>query len=106
MGNQSGHANRKPPFHRFSVRTSLDITLPGTSSEFFSWRNRNGAWSAAPHKSLAARHDQHEVQELLVADLTTKTVTWFVRGDREFVVAEKSIFVGLSSDNVAHELGW
>jgi Uma2 family endonuclease len=98
----------------FNLGTNDDFRVPDLGVH----RQRGSVWmtTAAIVVEVRSPHDEtyekvafyfeHDVQELLIADLTTKTVTWFVRGDREFVVAEKSILVGLSSDDVAHELGW
>jgi Uma2 family endonuclease len=46
------------------------------------------------------------VEEMLIADLETRTVRWFVRGADAFVEATASAVLGVSTDDVAGVLGW
>jgi Uma2 family endonuclease len=48
----------------------------------------------------------HGVEEILIADLTTETVSWFVRSDGGFTAAGASDVLALSIDDVASALGW
>jgi Uma2 family endonuclease len=49
---------------------------------------------------------EHDVDEILIADLVTEAVTWFVRSDDGFVPGDASALLKLSSRVVAQTLGW
>jgi Uma2 family endonuclease len=49
---------------------------------------------------------EHGVEEILVADLVTKTIDWFVRSADDFSRAERSVLLGLSKADVANAIGW
>lgn len=77
-----------------------------------------GAWvpTAAVVVELRSPHDEtyeklafyfdHGVEELLVADLTTDTATWFVRSVAGFVEVDASAVLGLTTAEVRAALGW
>jgi Uma2 family endonuclease len=46
------------------------------------------------------------VEEILIADLASSTVSWFVRSNTGFVRAESSAILGLSINDVASALEW
>ncbi len=46
------------------------------------------------------------IEEVLVTDLATKVVTWFVRGDSAFVHNDRSEILGLTTADVAAALDW
>jgi Uma2 family endonuclease len=48
----------------------------------------------------------HGVDEILVADLTSRTVTWFGRRDATFVKCAKSTILDVSSSDIATQLDW
>ena len=49
---------------------------------------------------------EHGVEEILIADLTTKRAHWFLRGPSEFEPASRSDLLGLTTSEVASALGW
>ena len=46
------------------------------------------------------------VEEILIADLVTETIQWFVRGSSRFEAADASSLLGVSGSELANELGW
>ena len=48
----------------------------------------------------------HDVEEILIADLATQTVQWFVRGDEAFEASDVSALLSLTSTEVAAALDW
>jgi Uma2 family endonuclease len=49
---------------------------------------------------------EHQVEEVLVADLVDRTVAWYVRGTDAFVEHDRSELLGISADQVAVALHW
>jgi Uma2 family endonuclease len=51
---------------------------------------------------------EHGVEEILIADLATRTVTWFVRSETEpgFVATAASAVLGLTAAEIAAALNW
>ncbi len=48
----------------------------------------------------------HEVEEVLIVELSTKTIHWYVRGASEFEASDASALLGVSAFDVAGALGW
>jgi Uma2 family endonuclease len=48
----------------------------------------------------------HGVEEVLVADLASKTVTWFVRSDGIFITNSRSELLGFTRSDVLASLKW
>ena len=48
----------------------------------------------------------HGVEEILVAELVTRKVSWFVRGDTTFEQTPTSGLLGLAAHDLADSLGW
>ncbi len=48
----------------------------------------------------------HGVDEVLVADLVSRTVTWFVRGTDSYVASGNGELLPVGSAEVQTELGW
>jgi Uma2 family endonuclease len=51
-------------------------------------------------------HFEHNVEEIVVADLVTKTVEWFTRSTDTFDRIDRSELLGVSASDVAAALGW
>jgi Uma2 family endonuclease len=49
---------------------------------------------------------EHGVEELLITDLVSHEVQWYRRGEREFVRADSSDVLGLSTEDVRRQLRW
>jgi Uma2 family endonuclease len=49
---------------------------------------------------------EHGVEEILIADLTTREARWFRRGVDGFVDADRSALLGVTSADVAAVAGW
>ncbi len=49
---------------------------------------------------------EHGVEEILVADLKTKSVTWFVRGESAFEPTDRSALLDITVNDVAVALKW
>lgn len=49
---------------------------------------------------------EHGVEEILVADLASKSVRWFVRSPGTLVANERSQLLGLTNLDVAKVLKW
>ncbi len=49
---------------------------------------------------------EHNVEEILIADLTTKAIVWFTRGDGRFVEHDRSAVLNLLAADVRAALSW
>jgi Uma2 family endonuclease len=49
---------------------------------------------------------EHGVEEVMICDLETNGVHWFLRSESEFSEASGSAILGLSVDDVQTEIGW
>ena len=49
---------------------------------------------------------EHGVDEVLIVDLTTRTVAWFLRSVGGFVKAPRSALLHLPAADIASHLGW
>lgn len=48
----------------------------------------------------------HGVEEILIADISSEAVQWYQRSDVEFVTADASDILGISSQHITNALRW
>lgn len=99
----------------FNVGTPDNFRVPDLG---FHRGSPSGVWIAAAAIVVEVRspddetfdkfefYFEHGVEELLVADLVTQRVRWFLRGDATLEYAEASALLGVSARDIEVALKW